>query len=389
MKPQTSRSSSQSLFMLGALAIFSAAPSYAGLALTPAGTADGFSLSEFVSGFANSGPGGEGPFGVATTTSGNVLVDSYFDSRVYRFNDVDGQTVAAALGSTALQSFASDFINRGGTIYASGGLPPLLSSAAGDSSHGGPDANNLLTLTNAGAVATIALAGGAAAGVAVDAGTGHIFALRGTNFVLGVPLSEQLIDYNPGAGTSTILWTRSSSDQGDSVAVSADGRTAYVSFKNLNQVIGFDTTTGAQTTSFSVAGTPDGLGVIHGTSPFAGDLISNNNDGTVALLNLGTGAVTTIASGGSRGDFTGQDLLNGSLFLTQTDSVWRLSCGEGCDFGGGAGGAGGAGAGGGTAVPEPGTWSLLGLGVVALGLTRRRGHLTWRSRPSCSGHRPD
>jgi hypothetical protein len=355
--------------MLGALALLSATPSYADLALTPAGTADGFSLSEFVSGFANNGPGGEGPFGIATTTNGNVLVNSYFDSRVYRFNDVDGQTVAAALGSTALQSFAADFVNAGGTIYASGGLPGVLSSPAGDSSRGGPDANNLLTLTNTGALATTALAGGAAVGVAVDAVNGHIFALRATDFgLLGIPAHEQLIDYNPGTGTSTVLWTRSSSDQGDSVAVSADGRTAYVSFKGLHQVIGFDTTTGAQTTSFDVAA-PDGLGVIHGTSPFAGDLISNNNDGTVALLNVGTGGVTTIASGGSRGDFTGQDLLNGSLFLTQTDSVWRLSCGEGCDFGGGAGGTGG---GGGTAVPEPGTWSLLGLGVVALGLARRR-----------------
>jgi hypothetical protein len=71
-----------------------------------------------------------------------------------------------------------------------------------------------------------------------------------------------------------------------------------------------------------------------------------------------------IASDGTRGDYTGLDLTNGSMFLSQSSSVLRLSCGTGCSFGGGTG------------VPEPATFGLLVLGLygaqIARLLRRRR-----------------
>jgi hypothetical protein len=72
--------------------------------------------------------------------------------------------------------------------------------------------------------------------------------------------------------------------------------------------------------------------VITGSSPFAGDIISNDNDGTVWLIDTTTGAGTEIASGGTRGDYVGMDGTNGSLFLSQTNEIFRLGCGDGCGF---------------------------------------------------------
>ena len=80
-------------------------------------------------------------------------------------------------------------------------------------------------------------------------------------------------------------------------------------------------------------GIADGVGVIQGSGKFVGDLIVNTNGGIVYLLNPVTKALTDIAGdGGSRGGFVTVDLTNGSLFLSQTSSVDRLTCGSGCYF---------------------------------------------------------
>jgi PEP-CTERM motif-containing protein len=86
---------------------------------------------------------------------------------------------------------------------------------------------------------------------------------------------------------------------------------------------------------------------------------------TVGLIDIKTGTETIIAMGGTRGDFVSLDTSNGTLFLSQTERIDRLSCGTGCSIGGGGGG-------GGTGVPEPATLTLLGLGLAALGLRGRR-----------------
>ncbi len=106
-------------------------------------------------------------------------------------------------------------------------------------------------------------------------------------------------------------------------------------------------------------GSPDGTGVIQGANLLSGDLISNDNDGTVWSLNPFTNASTMTASDGSRGDYVGVDSGNGSLFLTQTDSGYRLTCGPSCFF---------------TTppVPEPEAYALMIAGLGLLGFVGRR-----------------
>ena len=100
------------------------------------------------------------------------------------------------------------------------------------------------------------------------------------------------------------------------------------------------------------------MGVISGGA-LNGDIVVNSNDGSVYLLDK-LGDQTIIADNGSRGDYTSPDRTNGSLLLTQSDSIWRLSV------------AGGT-IGGGPTVPEPSTWAMMLLGFVGLGWLGYRG----------------
>src|ERR1051326_862970 len=79
--------------------------SAAGLTLTAAGIADGFSVSTFATLVpGNSGCCG-GPFGLAISANGNVIVNVGGTATRYAFADTDGQTPGSALNSTASGSF--------------------------------------------------------------------------------------------------------------------------------------------------------------------------------------------------------------------------------------------------------------------------------------------
>ena len=67
------------------------------LALTPAGTSLGFSLSTFVGPY---GLGNYGPLSQAILPSGNVVTGSVGDSKIYVFKDVDGQSLGDAISAT-------------------------------------------------------------------------------------------------------------------------------------------------------------------------------------------------------------------------------------------------------------------------------------------------
>ena len=300
------------------------------LDLTAAGIADGFSLSEFVSGFANNGVG---PLGMAVNSDGNVIVNdnSEVGGLNYVFKDVDGQTVAAALGTAPNPGFPPAYAFSNGSVWGSTGFSPA----------GGNPSGALVKLNNDGTVNTVY------ANIPVTNGLW-------TNPVSGDLLgagADGIIDINVSGATPTFRVVTSAGSDG--VTVSPDGKTVY-----STGVTGFDIATGAVV--FSTFGVPeaDGMGVISGGA-LNGDIVVNSNDGSVYLLDK-LGDQTIIADNGSRGDYTSPDRTNGSLLLTQSDSIWRLSV------------AGGT-IGGGPTVPEPSTWAMMLLGFVGLGWLGYRG----------------
>lgn len=88
----------------------------------------------------------------------------------------------------------------------------------------------------------------------------------------------------------------------------------------------------------------------------AGKLYVNTNDGRLIEIDPVTHLQTVIFAGGSRGDFVTVDP-NGTLLITQGDSILRLTARDGSFTDG---------------VPEPSTWAMMILGFCGIGFMAYR-----------------
>ncbi|HEY2560739.1 MAG TPA: PEP-CTERM sorting domain-containing protein [Caldimonas sp.] len=303
------------------------------LALNATGIADGFSLSTFYTDPAAY----YGLIGAVSVSGGFVIGSGYARGQLYRFNDTDGQSFGSALATASAGGTPTDIASAGGTAYVG-----LL----GNHYYAIDSTTLALTpLALPGVTATYGLWG--------NQTNGHL--LAGSNM--------GLIDIDPVASSFVVVGTPGGNIDG--VTVSPDGKIAYIE-TNSNALFGYSLITPNPTTPvFSrtgLPGGPDGTGIISGGT-FDGDLIVNNNDGTVGLIDHISGVETIIASGGARGDLVSPDLSNGTLFLTASNQTYRLACGPDCSIGSTP-----------PPVPEPETVALLGLGLTAMWLRRRRMH---------------
>ncbi len=172
-------------------------------------------------------------------------------------------------------------------------------------------------------------------GLAANPQTGHLYVTTGTqgeDFVAG-----QAYDIDPN------LWSASLFIQGDDsfdgISLALDGQTLYVAVGD-DSVLGFDTSSKAKVLNLTIPSTcGNGLtgatadGTANGEGMLAGKLYVNCNDGTFWEVDQKTGAMNLVFTNGSRGDFVQVDINDGTLLITQSDRILRLSPPPGGYFG--------------------------------------------------------
>jgi len=325
-----------------ALGLLASSQSNANLTLTADGVALGFNLTQFA--LTNPGNNGccNGPFGVAIdVASGHVLVNVGGTGLRYVFNDVDGQTLATAIGApVASNTYVGAYATAGGKAYGASYNDGKFYQFNGDGT-----VNHQLTGVTASAYL----------GMWGNPVNGHLIATTTGSGLIDIdPLA------NGGLGSFRII----NGASGDGVSVSPDGKTVYLAEGNI---LAYDIATGASTGSFApgIGFGLDGTGVITSAGLLNGRIVAAMNSGDVNLVNPLDGTFVQIATGGTRLDYTSPDVLNGTLFIDGADAVWRLSCGADCSIGGPPV----------VSVPEPAEYALMLGGLAAIGALARRRRL--------------
>jgi hypothetical protein len=309
----------------------------AALTLTAAAIADGFSLTRFYF-----DPGVTyGQLGMTNTANGQIIGAGYARNQLALFNNVDGQTPASALLTVAFPGTPTSIATVGTNTY--------VNRLGGSALNSGYYSVNQTTLASTALNLDLNFAAGY--GLWANPLDGHL---------LATGISSGIYDIDPVTGH-----VRTVTNDGtffDGVSVSPDGLVVYGAALNAGSIRGFDIATGAPVLNVGLGGRgPDGTGVISG-SAFNGQIVVDNNDGTLGLIDPLTSTLRIIATGGTRGDLVGPDRSTGSLLLSQSEGVFRLSIAGGAIGGGPVGGA----------IPEPTTWALMILGFGAVGATLRR-----------------
>jgi hypothetical protein len=311
------------------IGLFLAGSAQAAAILTAQGIADGFTLTTFADGFPNNGS--VGPLGIGFTPTGAVMVVDYPGRIAVFATDTDGQHYSGATLSTTNYGFNSPvgIAQVGGRYYLSrqniGEVDEV--TAAGDY------------------IRTVVTGISFATGMVGNPFTGKMYV---SDCCTGTGIWE--VDPNTNTKVQKIAGSF------DGLTLNADGSILYAEIGGT--IVGYNTTTFAPVyNSGFITGGPDGVAI--GTGSLAGKLFINTNAGQLWEQDITSHVLTLLMTGGSRGDFVQVDPNNGSLLITQTDLVLRLTAPAGGGFEGGT-------------APEPGSLALVALGLAALRFRRRR-----------------
>ncbi len=280
-----------------------------------------YPFTDFATGFGSSGGSlGLGPIGVGMDPSGNLFVGDFTTKNVYKFPPGGGVASPLTEFSTSTQLGGHNphglAVDKDGNIY--------LNLA---------DVGQVVQLDPiSGAVSRIVATGlGWASGLAIDPLTGDLFVSQSG-------LGNSIYEVSPSTGGMKLYATV---PHADGLAFQWNG-TLYAAAGGLGGIVKIPATNSPQPTpkpySFVVSvPSIDGMAVSQKPGHDL-TLFGNRNDGNITQVTFDKPqdppGVTTIFTGGTRGDFqtVGND---GCLYATQSDRVIRVANPNGgCPFGG-------------------------------------------------------
>lgn len=336
--------------LIGALALSLmaslASMTRAQLSLTDAGTARGFRLTDFITGFVTADLNTPGPLGAAFRNTGEVIVTDYWNGNTMLFpNDADGLDVSAG---TVTQHYGPG--NTAGLAQTPSDYQAQQSFYMTQQTNG-----QVIQINEDGTFNKVIVEIEHATGIAPNPVNGQLFVSQaggGENAIF-------LVD--PVAQTKTLFSTVGA----DGLMVDPSGSSLYAA---SGSILAYDIATGQVIFDSGPIDHIDGVAL--GLYTIAGHAYATTTDGNLWEVNLETGEKTLIATGGSRGDFIAVDPNGGqnrfgTLLVTQSDRIMRLiPPGGGLFFG--PPGANTA------SLPEPGAVSLLaGMSLFGLMAARR------------------
>jgi len=288
-----------SLVVLG-IALFSAT-AHAAIMLTPAGTAQGLILSTFSSGFPQTDS--VGPLGIGfTSTNGVVVSDKFGDVRLFPTN-ADGQVAPAATQHYGTTNVSGSLLSNATGIAQVGNNIYMARQGVGD----------VVQVNQNGSLNQVIVAGlPYVTGIVANPTNGHLYVST-----LGM---NAVYEIDPVAKTKTLF----TAGDIDGLALSSNGSTLFALNEDTGTITGYSTTTKAIVFNPLFVSTQID-GAVQGLPTLGNNLFVNTRDGKIIEVNLTNRTETTIADGGSRGDFASVDRINNTLLFTQSDSIVRLS----------------------------------------------------------------
>ena len=267
----------------------------------------GYAVSDFATGFANSG--GAGPIGIAADSSGHIFVGDVQDRAIYRFGPAGGIADGSSRIATLDDSPSGLAFDKHGNLYA------LRFNDL--------DLVQLDPTTGAVLRTGIAHFDNNPRGLATDPLSGDLFVTVATTV-------ERVSDFENGPGTVTTYASGLPVDPDDGIAFTPGGTIFVADQDNVMQIAATDQTQPATMRQIATVAEGDGIAVGAGDARRPPFLLVNRNDGAITKLDLSQDppVATDIVTAGSRGDFVvvGPDRC---LYATQTDRIIKVTNADG------------------------------------------------------------
>ena len=279
--------------------------------------APGYSVTSYATGFVQNGAC-EGPVGLALSAAGELYVGSFATGGLYHFHGGGGTAQPATSITPTPSPLAGDRLSG------------LAFSKDGQHLYAALQASSELVELDPGTGAVLRLVAYLTnpTGVAVDPISGDVFVSEAGSVGFDAVIERVA---NPQAATPVVTDYVTNFYYADGITFAPDGTLYAAAGGAIYRIAGTNVATPGAPVKIAAIPQADGIAVETGpANSQATALFVNDNAGNMTKVDLTQtpAALSTVFTGGSRGDFVAVDA-NGCAYVTQSDQVLRLTNADG------------------------------------------------------------